>query len=652
VYLNVIAISQRVQRKLEVLHNKILKYERNVNYLSVENISKSYGERVLFKNISFGIHAGQKIGFVAKNGTGKTSILNIISGEDTPDVGKVVIRKNLKISFLAQNPILDPSLTVEEIINTSDNHILKIISEYENALLKPDDTDGYQTAFEAMEANQAWDFETLYKQILFKLKLENLSQKVAALSGGQKKRLALAKVLLAQPDLLIMDEPTNHLDLEMIEWLENFFKKENITLLMVTHDRYYLERVCNIIIELDEGVLYSYKGNYSYYLEKRDARLDNVKTEIAKAKQLYKKELEWMRRQPKARTTKSKSRIDDFHEIKDRANRRRNDHQVQLELNMERLGTKVVELHNISKTFEGIQLFKNFDYNFLRGERIGIIGKNGTGKSTLLNMITGILIPDTGKVVVGDTVKFGYYTQVGIDIKKGQKVIDVVREYGDYIPLKKGRQISAKQLLERFLFDRKKQYDFVDKLSGGELKRLYLCTVLIKNPNFLILDEPTNDLDIVTLNVLENFLLDFPGCLIVVSHDRYFMDKVVDHLFIFRGNSKIEDFPGNYSDFSVYEASNVIEKRNRSEKSSKTKRSWKSSNVKSKLSYLEQKEYDALEKEIVKLELEKETLENKFATENWDSKEIDKQSKELQVIIEVIEIKTERWFEISAKLDR
>ena len=651
-YLNVIAISQRVQRKLEVLHNKILKYERNVNYLSVENISKSYGERVLFKNISFGIHAGQKIGFVAKNGTGKTSILNIISGEDTPDDGKVVIRKNLKISFLAQNPILDPSLTVEEIINTSDNHILKIIAEYENALLKPDDTDGYQTAFEAMEANQAWDFETLYKQILFKLKLENLSQKVATLSGGQKKRLALAKVLLAQPDLLIMDEPTNHLDLEMIEWLENLFKKENITLLMVTHDRYYLERICNIIIELDEGVLYSYKGNYSYYLEKRDARLDNVETEIAKAKQLYKKELEWMRRQPKARTTKSKSRIDDFHEIKDRANQRRNDHQVQLELNMERLGTKVVELHNISKTFEGIQLFKNFDYNFLRGERIGIIGKNGTGKSTLLNMITGILIPDTGKVVVGDTVKFGYYTQVGIDIKKGQKVIDVVREYGDYIPLKKGRQISAKQLLERFLFDRKKQYDFVDKLSGGELKRLYLCTVLIKNPNFLILDEPTNDLDIVTLNVLENFLLDFPGCLIVVSHDRYFMDKVVDHLFIFRENSKIEDFPGNYSDFSVYEASNIVEKRNRSEKSSKTKRSWKSSNVKSKLSYLEQKEYDALEKEIVKLELEKETLENKFATENWDSKEIDKQSKELQVIIKVIEIKTERWFEISAKLDR
>ena len=651
-YLNVIAISQRVQRKLEVLHNKILKYERNVNYLSVENISKSYGERVLFKNISFGIHAGQKIGFVAKNGTGKTSILNIISGEDTPDDGKVVIRKNLKISFLAQNPILDPSLTVEEIINTSDNHILKIIAEYENALLNPDDTDGYQTAFEAMEANQAWDFETLYKQILFKLKLENLSQKVATLSGGQKKRLALAKVLLAQPDLLIMDEPTNHLDLEMIEWLENLFKKENITLLMVTHDRYYLERICNIIIELDEGVLYSYKGNYSYYLEKRDARLDNVETEIAKAKQLYKKELEWMRRQPKARTTKSKSRIDDFHEIKDRANQRRNDHQVQLELNMERLGTKVVELHNISKTFEGIQLFKNFDYNFLRGERIGIIGKNGTGKSTLLNMITGILIPDTGKVVVGDTVKFGYYTQVGIDIKKGQKVIDVVREYGDYIPLKKGRQISAKQLLERFLFDRKKQYDFVDKLSGGELKRLYLCTVLIKNPNFLILDEPTNDLDIVTLNVLENFLLDFPGCLIVVSHDRYFMDKVVDHLFIFRENSKIEDFPGNYSDFSVYEASNKVEKRNRSEKSSKTKRSWKSSNVKSKLSYLEQKEYNALEKEIVKLELEKETLENKFATENWDSKEIDKQSKELQVIIEVIEIKTERWFEISAKLDR
>ncbi len=625
----------------------------SVNYLSVENISKSYGELELFKNISFGINAGQKIGFVAKNGTGKTSILKIISRIDTPDTGNIVIRKNLKVSFLSQEPNLDPTLSVEETINSSQNHILKIITEYEKSLLNPNDTDAYQLAYDAMESHQAWDFETLYKQILFKLKLERLDQKVSTLSGGQKKRLALAIALLSQPDLLILDEPTNHLDLEMIEWLENFFTKENITLFMVTHDRYFLERVCNEIVELDNGILYGYKGNYSYFLEKRASRVENVATELAKAKQLYKKELDWIRRQPKARTTKSKSRIDDFHEIKSSANQRRNNHEVQLELNMERLGTKVVELHNISKSFDGKQLLKKFDYNFQRGERVGIIGKNGSGKSTLLNIITGSLSPDSGKVVIGETVKYGYYTQDGIQIKKGQKVIDVVREFGDYIPLKKGRQISAQQLLERFLFDRKKQYDFVEKLSGGERKRLYLCTVLIKNPNFLILDEPTNDLDIVTLNVLENFLLDFPGCLIVVSHDRYFMDKVVDHLFIFRGICKIEDFPGNYSDFRTYEDSkNFAERKASSENKISEKTNWKPSHTKVKLSYNEQKEYKKLEKEITDLELKKELLENKFATENWVGEEIDKQSKNLQEIISKIDDKTERWYELSAKLEK
>ncbi|MBL4663105.1 MAG: ABC-F family ATP-binding cassette domain-containing protein, partial [Flavobacteriaceae bacterium] len=524
-----------------------------MNYLSVEQISKSYGERVLFRDISFGINQGQKIGFIAKNGTGKTSLLNILSGDDTPDEGRVVYRKNLSVAFLSQDPYLDPNLTIEETIFSSENPILKIIATYEKALLNPDDSETYQKAFDAMDAHQAWDFETVYKQILFKFKLEDLNQKVSNLSGGQKKRLAMTNALLAQPNLLVMDEPTNHLDLEMIEWLEAFFAKENITLFMVTHDRYFLERVCNEIVELDEGNLYSYKGNYSYYLEKRDARIENFETETAKAKQLYKKELTWMRRQPKARTTKSKSRIDDFTEIKARAHQRRNDHEMELELNMERMGTKVVELHGISKSYGDINLFHKFEYNFLRGERLGIIGKNGTGKSTFLNIMTGSTAPDAGKVIIGDTVKFGYYTQDGIQIKEGQKVIDVVRDYGDYIPLKKGRQISAQQLLERFMFDRKKQYDFVNKLSGGERKRLYLCTVLIQNPNFLILDEPTNDLDIVTLNVLESFLLDFPGCLIVVSHDRYFMDKIVDHLFIFRGQGVIEDFPGNYSDFRIYE---------------------------------------------------------------------------------------------------
>ena len=622
-----------------------------MNYLSVENISKSFGERSLFNNLSFGINEGQKIGFVAKNGTGKTSILNILSGDEPSDSGQVISRKNLKISFLPQEPKLDPNATIEEIIQTSDNHIIKIITTYEEALKNPEDSTGYQKAFDLMEANQAWDFETVYKQILSKLKLNDLNQRVSTMSGGQKKRLALANALLGQPQLLILDEPTNHLDLEMIEWLEDFFTKSNITLFMVTHDRFFLERVCNEIIELEDGKLFSYKGNYSYYLEKRKARIENFTSETKKAKQLFKQELEWMRRQPKARTTKSKSRIDDFQDIKSRAHQRRNDHEVQLELNMERLGTKVVELHAISKSFDDKKILDHFEYNFLKGERIGIIGKNGTGKSTFLNMITGNIAPDKGKVVIGDTVKFGYYTQKGIHIKEGQKVIDVVREFGDFIPLKKGRQISAQQLLERFLFDRKKQYDFVDKLSGGERKRLYLCTVLIKNPNFLILDEPTNDLDIVTLNVLENFLLDFPGCLIVVSHDRYFMDKIVDHLFVFRGDSLVEDFPGNYSDFRIYEDSKPPQNKKVSSERNSNKSNWKKQGDKAKLSYQEQKEYQRLEREIANLEREKKALENKFTTENWEADEIQKQSIQLQNIIESLNNKTERWFELSSLLE-
>ena len=622
-----------------------------MNYLSVENISKSFGERSLFNNLSFGINEGQKIGFVAKNGTGKTSILNILSGDEPSDSGQVISRKNLKISFLPQEPKLDPNATIEEIIQTSDNHIIKIITAYEEALKNPEDSIGYQKAFDLMEANQAWDFETVYKQILSKLKLNDLNQRVSTMSGGQKKRLALANALLGQPQLLILDEPTNHLDLEMIEWLEDFFTKSNITLFMVTHDRFFLERVCNEIIELEDGKLFSYKGNYSYYLEKRKARIENFTSETKKAKQLFKQELEWMRRQPKARTTKSKSRIDDFQDIKSRAHQRRNDHEVQLELNMERLGTKVVELHAISKSFDDKKILDHFEYNFLKGERIGIIGKNGTGKSTFLNMITGNIAPDKGKVVIGDTVKFGYYTQKGIHIKEGQKVIDVVREFGDFIPLKKGRQISAQQLLERFLFDRKKQYDFVDKLSGGERKRLYLCTVLIKNPNFLILDEPTNDLDIVTLNVLENFLLDFPGCLIVVSHDRYFMDKIVDHLFVFRGDSLVEDFPGNYSDFRIYEDSKPPQNKKVSSERNSNKSNWKKQGDKAKLSYQEQKEYQRLEREIANLEREKKALENKFTTENWEADEIQKQSIQLQNIIESLNNKTERWFELSSLLE-
>ena len=619
-----------------------------MNYLTVENISKSYGELTLFENISFSIHKDQKIAFVAKNGTGKTSILNIISGDDEADSGNITYRNGIVVSFLSQDPKLDKNLTVEETIFASDNPILKVISNYERALLNPENSDAYQKAFEQMEQHQAWDFETQYKQILFKLKLEDLNQKVGSLSGGQKKRLSLANALINKPDLLILDEPTNHLDLEMIEWLEAFFAKENITLFMVTHDRYFLERVCTEIIELDEGQLYSYKGNYSYYLEKREARIEQTEVETGKAKQLFKKELEWMRRQPKARTTKSKSRIDDFHDIKHRASQRRNDHEVQLELNMERLGSKVVEFHKVSKSFKDKVILDGFEYLFKNGERVGIIGKNGTGKTTFLNLLTQTTKPDSGKVILGETVKFGYYTQNGITIKPEQKVIDVIREFGDYIPLKKGKQISAQQLLERFLFSRKKQYDFVEKLSGGERKRLYLCTVLIQNPNFLILDEPTNDLDIVTLNVLESFLLDFPGCVIVVSHDRYFMDKVIDHLFVFKGEGVIEDFPGNYTDYRVYEdsqpaISNVSEDK-------KDKKAWKKTED-SKLTYNEEKELKNIESKLNSLAFDKKELEAKFNNPDLSPEEINKLSEALQKIIEDIETKEERWMELLSKLE-
>ena len=618
-----------------------------MNLLSVENISKAFGERIILQNISFGINKDQKIAFIAKNGTGKTTLLNIMAGKDLPDSGQVVFRKGIHIGFLSQNPYFDEELTIEETIFATDNPILRLIQTYEHALQHPENEDAYQKAFEQMELHNAWDFETQYKQILFKLKLDNLQLKVKNLSGGQKKRLALANVLISKPDLLILDEPTNHLDLEMIEWLEQYFAKENLTLFIVTHDRYFLERVCNEILELDGGELFSYKGNYSYFLEKKEQRLTQEQASVEKAKNLYTKELDWMRRQPKARTTKSKSRIDDFYKIKEQAHKRRKEHSVQLEINMERLGSKTVEFHNVSKAFGQLQVLNKFSYNFLRGERVGIIGKNGTGKSTFLNLLTGAIPPDSGKIIVGDTIKFGYYTQEGIEVIQGQKVIEVIQKYGDYIPLLKGRTLSAAQLLERFLFDRKKQYDYVEKLSGGELKRLYLCTVLIQNPNFLILDEPTNDLDIVTLNVLEDFLLDYPGCLVVVSHDRYFMDKIVDHLFVFKGKGEVEDFPGNYTDYRVYEESTPP--ADETPKKETTKNTWRKDGMKG-LSFNEQKEYNRLEKEIATLEEKKAAIEVAFAAGNLTPDEIQSQSVALQETLMFIEEKTERWFELTEKL--
>lgn len=617
-----------------------------MNYLSVENISKAYGERVLFENVSFGINKDQKIALIAKNGAGKSSLLKILIGQDTPDTGQVVSRKGLKIAFLSQEPALPEELTIEDYIFQEENPILKVIQQYEHALEHPEDEVAYQKAFEAMERHEAWDFETQYKQILFQLKLTNLHLPIKHLSGGQRKRLALANVLISKPDLIFLDEPTNHLDLEMIEWLENFFAKEKMTLFMVTHDRYFLERVCNEILELDEGTLYSYKGNYTYFLEKKQQRLDQEQASQEKAKNLYVRELDWIRRQPKARTTKSKSRIDDFALIKEQAQKRRREHVVELEIAMQRLGSKIIELHNVVKKFPEKTILDRFSYVFKRGERVGIIGKNGTGKSTFLNLLTGKITPDAGKIIIGETVQFGYYTQQGIEINPQEKVIDVIKKYGEYIPLLKGRTLSAAQLLERFLFDRKKQYDYVEKLSGGERKRLYLCTVLIQNPNFLILDEPTNDLDIVTLNVLEEFLLDYEGCLVIVSHDRYFMDKIVDHLFVFKGEGEVQDFPGNYSDYFTYEQSSVRETP-KEEKAPATKNSWRGAN--STLSQNEQRELSRLEKEIAQLEAQKATIEAHFTQEALSSEELQEQSQALSEVLTLLEEKSDRWLELSIK---
>jgi len=617
-----------------------------MNYLSVENISKSYGEIPILKDISFGINKEQKIAFIAKNGTGKTTLLNIIAGKEGLDSGQVVSRKGLNIVYLEQKETLNLDFTIDEAVFNSDNPMLKVVESYEHALLNMDDVDAYQTAFDAMEQHNAWDFDTQYKQILSKLKFEDHTLKISTLSGGQKKRLSLAIALINKPDLLILDEPTNHLDLEMIEWLESYFKKEKITLFMVTHDRYFLERVCNEIMELDEGKIYKYKGNYSYYLEKKEERLEIERITLGKAKSLFKKELDWMRRQPKARTTKSKSRIEDFHEIKARASQRRNDHVMQLEISMERMGSKIVEMHNISKSFDDLKILDKFEYVFKRGERIGIIGKNGTGKSTFLNLLTQEMPTDSGKVIIGETIKFGYYRQSGIVIKEGQKVIEVIKEFGEFIPLKSGQKLSASNLLERFMFDKKKQYDFVEKLSGGELKRLFLCTVLIQNPNFLILDEPTNDLDIMTLNVLENFLLDFPGNLIVVSHDRYFMDKIVDHLFVFRGNGIVEDFPGNYSDYRVYEDSKPKEEKIKEIKEVVVKESPKGSHSRE-----ENREFKKLEKDIERLSKKRTDIENKFSKGEIEINDIEEMSNKLQNIIGELENKEERWLELSMLLE-
>ena len=620
-----------------------------MNYISVEQVGKSFGNLELFNNISFGINEGQKIGLIAKNGSGKTTLMNMLMGIEPCDEGNIVFKNNLNTAFLPQRPQLDDNATVKETIFADDNPQLKAIRAYEKAMENPEDADAYQAAFDQMEATQAWDFETDYQQILSKLQLHFLDQKVKHLSGGQQKRLALAQVLLKNPEMLIVDEPTNHLDLDMIEWLEEYFSKANLTLFMVTHDRYFLQRICNTILEFDQGELHTYNGNYHYYLQKREERIAIEQKTTEKAQQLYKQELKWMRKQPKARTTKSKSRIEDFHEIKERASQRRDDHEIELAINMQRLGSKVIEVHNISKQYDEEVLFKNFDYKFLNGERVGVIGKNGTGKSTLIKVITKEIPPTEGKVIHGETLSIGHYRQDGMEIKQGQKVIEVVREFGDYIPLEKGRELSAQQLLERFLFSRKRQYDYVEKLSGGEQKRLYLCTVLIQNPNFLILDEPTNDLDIITLNVLESFLMDFPGCVLLVSHDRYFMDKIVDHLFVL-DEKKIKDYPGNYNDYLAYKDALKKQKSTENKADKKTTQNNTAPPKESPLSYSEKQQMKKLEKKIAELEKQKDDIEADFL-KDLKADEIEERSMKLGKIKTELENQTEAWMKLAEKAE-
>lgn len=626
-----------------------------MNYLSVENITKTYGARTLFKDISFGIQEGQKVALVAKNGSGKTSILRIISGDDEPNGGIVSFRKGLKVAYLTQDPLLNPDDSILQSVLAMDHPATKAVQNYEQALQNMEDAEAYQRAFDEMDRAQAWDFEAHVKQVLGKLGLHEVHHKTASLSGGQKKRVALAKTLLASPDLLILDEPTNHLDIEMIEWLEEYLSRQGLTLFMVTHDRYFLEHICDTILELEDEKLYQHPGNYSKFLMRKSERQEIEGTNVGKAKNLMRKELEWIRRQPKARGTKSKARIDAFHGLKKEASKNLSQDELTLDIKMERLGSKILELHKVRKQYDDKLILDGFDYTFKRGERIGIVGNNGMGKSTLLRLITGEEEPSGGKIITGETVKFGFYTQNGIDIADDKRVIDVIKDIAEYIPVgRKGRSITASQMLERFLFSGDQQYSVVSKLSGGERRRLYLCTILMENPNFLILDEPTNDLDILSLNVLEEFLMEFGGCLLIVTHDRYFMDKLTDHLFVFEGEGKLRDFPGNYTEYRFAKANEEATEKLRSkslvkETPNKTKTTTKSEKKeeKSKLTYAERLELEELNKRLPELEAKKAEIAKAFAQASDDAEQLMELSKESQALQSELEEAEMRWLELS-----
>jgi len=612
-----------------------------MQYLLLENVSRAYGDKVLFKNINLSISKGDKIALVAKNGSGKTTLLKVIAGEEGSDGenANIVINKDIRTVVLKQNPDFNPEDNALEAIFDSQNPALRAIRSYELALQSGDDVLA-QKCMTQLDDLKAWDLEAKIHEILNKLKISDLNQTVKTMSGGQQKRLALAKILIEEPDFLILDEPTNHLDIDMIEWLENYLKAGQITLFMVTHDRYFLDNVCNEIIELDNGDIHIYRGNYSQYLEKRELRKMNDAVTLEKTKKLYSKELEWMRRQPQARTTKAKSRIDDFYEIKDKAHQKIEDDTMRIMIEPARLGSKILEAHSIVKSFGDNKVIENFSYKFKKGERVGIVGPNGTGKSTFLKILTQQMAPDQGKIVVGDTTVFGYYTQDGISVSEDKTVLDIIRDIADYIPLAKGLKLTAESLLEKFLFPRSQQRVKVSQLSGGEKRRLFLLTVLVKNPNFLILDEPTNDLDIMTLNVLEDYLMDFPGCLIIVTHDRYFMDNLVDHIFVLEGNGIIKDFNGSYSEFRVNHSLATIQKTLEKPEAIVEDKT-------SKATYEQRKEFSKLEREIKKLETRKEEITALFLNPIEDTDQLVKLTKELDSIIESLEEKEMMWLELA-----
>lgn len=621
-----------------------------VSYLQIDNLTKSFGDQVLFENLTFGIAQGQKIGLIAKNGTGKTTLLNIIAGRENYDSGTVVFRNDLRVGYLEQAPAYPAGLTVLEACFHSSDETVRLIAEYERTMASGDHS-ALSDLLARMDAGKAWDYEQKAKQILTRLKITDFDQRVENLSGGQLKRVALANVLISEPELIILDEPTNHLDLEMTEWLEGYLGRSTVSLLMVTHDRYFLDRVCNEIIEIESRQLYSYKGNYGYYLEKRQERLDARQAETERAGNLLRKELDWMRRQPQARGTKAKYRIDAFHELEEKARQQRTEKNVRLDVKAAYIGSKIFEANQVSKRFGDLCILDRFDYTFARYEKMGIVGNNGTGKSTFIKMLLGEVAPDSGSFDIGETVRFGYYSQDGLRFDEQLKVIDVVQDIAEYITLGDGKSLSVSQFLTYFLFPPEKQHSYVYKLSGGEKRRLYLCTVLMRNPNFLVLDEPTNDLDIVTLNVLEEYLCCFKGCVIVISHDRYFMDKVVDHLLVFHGNGRIQDFPGNYTLYRSWKEAREQEENEaeaiRKAQTAQERPVRQQTGQKKKLSFKEKKEFETLETEIAGLEAEKAALETALSSGSLPPDELLARSNRIATVIDLIDEKTMRWLELS-----